>query len=231
MNKKTVFFSLMLILLLSIMLVSCATKEQKNVEGAMQESEEQNTKTEGTTEPITETTVEETTEEPAEEPKAQEDDDTGEEVREGEFGKFTVIYKNEAVNATQESGPFKVTINKMQIGTLEVNENYKEIFDNKDLVTVVTLEIEVENKSSGTNSIYPNQGTIVTNTKEQKNADLLLSDDVGGDFIGEVVKKGNVIFLLDSAAEEITSIKYIIEGPHNADFETIGDDIVFELSR
>ena len=41
-------------------------------------------------------------------------------------------------------------------------------FQGKDTITVITLDIEVENNSSETNSIYPDQGTIVTNTKEQK---------------------------------------------------------------
>ena len=59
---------------------------------------------------------------------------------------------------------------------------------------------------------------------------MFFSDDVGGDFIGEVIKKGNVSFLLESEAEDITSFKYVIGGPHDEDFESIGEDITFELS-
>lgn len=156
--------------------------------------------------------------------------DNGVEVKEGEIGRLTIFKKSEEVNAFQESGPFTVKVNKMQVAKLEVSENYKSMFNNKDIVTIVTLEVEVENKSSETNSIYPNQGTIVTNTKEQKEAHLSLSDDVGGDFIGEVIKKGNVIFVLDSNAEEITSFKYVIDGPIDSNWDKLGEDIIFELS-
>lgn len=158
------------------------------------------------------------------------DNEDVQDVRESEIGKLIVFKKNENVNTIKESGPFTVKVNKMQVARLEVSENYKGMFDNKDVVTIVTLEVEVENNSTDTNSIYPDQGTIVTNTKEQKDAHLFLSGDVGGDFIGEVIKKDNVIFVLNSEAEEITNFKYIISGPVNANWDSIGEELTFELS-
>lgn len=152
------------------------------------------------------------------------------EVKENEIGKLTIFKKNEEVGAVQESGPFTVKVNKMQVSKLEVSEEYKSTFDNKDVVTIVTLEVEVENKSTETNTIYPDQGTIVTNTKEQKDAHLFLSGDVGGEYIGEVIKKENVIFALDSEAEEITSFKYIISRPIDSNWNNLGEDITFDLS-
>ena len=109
------------------------------------------------------------------------------------------------------------------------NDSNKALFEDKDKVTVITLELEVENLSDETLSVYPDQGTIVTNTKEQKNADLVLSDELGGELIGKVVKKGNVIFLLDSEADQIEHIKYLIDAPHNESLDSIGDKYVFEL--
>lgn len=100
------------------------------------------------------------------------------EVKESEIGKLTIFKKNEEVEAAQEIGPFIVKINKMQVAKLETSEDYKSMFDDKDAVTILALEVEVENKSTETNSIYPDQGTIVTNTKEQKDAHIFLSDDV-----------------------------------------------------
>lgn len=152
------------------------------------------------------------------------------EVKESEIGKLAILKKNEAVNMVKESGPFVVKVDKIQIGILEASENYKSMFKNKDKVTFVTLQIEVENKDKKTNTLYPDQGTITTNTKEQKDADLFLSDNVGGEFIGEVIKKGNVIFILDSEAEKITNIKYIISAPFSADWDSIGKDIVFDIA-
>lgn len=152
------------------------------------------------------------------------------EVRESEIGKMTIVNINKEIGEVKESGPFSIQLNKVQVAKLEVDESYKSMFDDKDIVTIVTMEIEVENKDTGTNTIYPAQGTIVTNTKEQKESNIFLSDDVGGDFIGEVIKKGNVIFVLDSDAEEVTSFKYIISGPIDSNWDRIGEDITYEIS-
>ena len=219
MNKR-VLLLVVLILTLSIALAGCLTYEPEE-QNTDVKTENQNAETkdmsEGPEEDINETVENDSA-------------DNNAEVAENELGKLTVVNKNESVNMTQESGPFKITVNKVQVATLEVDPDYQDMFENKDIVTVITLEIKVENKSTETNSIYPDQAIIVTNTKEQVEADLFFSDDVGGDFIGEVIKEGDVIFILDSPAEEITSFKYIIDGPHDEDFETIGEDITFELS-
>jgi len=147
-----------------------------------------------------------------------------------EFGTFTVIKKMKGIDKTISSGPFEVTVHAIQIGVAEPNETYKPMFDEKDKVSVVTIEMTVENKSDKTNSFYPDQGTIVTNTKTQASANIWFSDSVGGDFIGEVVKKGNVIFLIDDDPQNISLIKYVIGGPFDGDFNSIGEDITFELS-
>lgn len=150
---------------------------------------------------------------------------------ESEMGKLTLLKKNDEVEAIQESGPFTVKINKMQVSELEVGEKYKRtFFDNKDVVTIVELKVEVENKSTETNIIYPEQGTIVTNTKEQKDAHEEFSAMIGGKYIGEIIREGYIYFVLDSEAEEITSFKYVISGPIDSDGNKLGEDITFDLS-
>jgi hypothetical protein len=80
-------------------------------------------------------------------------------------------------------------------------------------------------------SFHPNQGTIVTNTKEQKQASIFISDEVGGDFIGQVKKEGRVLFLLDSNPDEISSITYVIEPPFSTEeFQQVGDKSTFEFT-
>ena len=153
---------------------------------------------------------------------------------EGEMGKLTLFKKNDEVEAIQESGPFTVKINKMQVSELEVGEKYKRtFFDNKDVVTIVELRVElrveVENISTETN-IIPEQGTIVTNTKEQKDAHEDFSAMIGGEYIGEIIREGYIYFVLDSEAEEITSFKYVISGPIDSDGNKLGEDITFDLS-
>ena len=247
MSKKTVSFFLVLVLALSIMLVGCgsAKPEDNDAEEVTTENEEQADETEATTdeeaeepidEPADETVDEpadETPEEPAEDPEEESEESEDLAVgmsMEGDMGRFTLVYRDASLNVSQESGPFKVTVNKIEIITFEPSEEYKETFANKDFLTILGLGLEVENMSSDSNYIYPNQGVLVTNTKERSEGYPLLSDDISGEYVGEDYMKGEIAFFLESAAEDLTELKYIIDRPHDADIEFIGDDIIFELS-
>lgn len=55
---------------------------------------------------------------------------------------------------------------------------------------------------------YPDQATLVTSTGEQIDADMLLSDDVGGEIHEGVIKDGGIYFYLDrGSALEIEWVK------------------------
>lgn len=147
-------------------------------------------------------------------------------VDESEFGRVEVIKEKKNINDLFESGPIKLTITDVQISKVNPSPNYKSMFNDKDEVTSVVLAVEVENTSDETISFFPDQGTIVTNTKEQKEAEIFLSDSVGGDFIGQVKKKGNIIFILDSNAEEINNVKFVLGNASNSNFESVGEEII-----
>lgn len=159
-----------------------------------------------------------------------EDDSVGK-VENLEFGKRTTLKSNKEINIEQTQGPIKAKITDIQMSKLETNENGKSLFNGKDTVYFVTIAMEVENTSTDTISIYPDQGTLVTDTKEQVEANLLLSESkLGGEYIGNVIKKGNVIFIIDSNPEEINNIKFTFNAPHNSNFENVGGDFMYELS-
>ena len=205
------------ILLAMFMLIGCSNTTQPKTENTV---EKQSTEVAETKEQ-----AEETIEVPAEEV-----DEAVGKVEESEIGKRTTVKSKKGINQTYESGPIFVTLKDVQIAEIEVDESAKEMFNNKDRVTAVIIALSVENTSDETISIYPDQGTIVTNTKEQKEAHIWFSDSVGGDFIGQVIKEGNVIFLLDSPAEEISHIKYVIGKPHDVNLDNRDwNDIVIEL--
>lgn len=129
-----------------------------------------------------------------------------------------------------ETGPISIEFGAISIINLEPLDTAKEMFGGHDRVTMIGIAVSVENTSDNTVSFHPNQGTIVTNTKEQQAADLFISENVGGEFIGQVVKEGKVLFTLESSPEEITSITYVIEPPFNSDpFEQVGDKLTFEF--
>ena len=68
----------------------------------------------------------------------------------------------------------------------------------------------MENKSADKiYTSYPDQATLVTSTGEQVEADLFLSDDLGGEIHEGVIKEGNVVFYLERGeAEKIEWVKF-----------------------
>lgn len=158
------------------------------------------------------------------------DEDVDDNVEESDIGTMTIAYKNKELNETAESGPISLEVKGVQVADLEVAEDYVDIFDGEDELTVITVLMRAENSSEDTVSMYPDQATLTTDTGEQVEADLFFSDDVGGDFFGEVSKEGEIIFFVDSPAEDIGEINLIINGAHDENFETIGDDVKMTIS-
>ncbi|HLR03649.1 MAG TPA: hypothetical protein VK111_12965 [Virgibacillus sp.] len=155
----------------------------------------------------------------------EESNSNNEDVQESEIGKLSIAYKDKELDENAESGPINLNVDALQVGELEVSEDYQEFFDGKDEVTTITISMNVENTDDNTNGFYPDQATITTDAGDQVDADMLLSDEVGGDFIGKVKKDGQVIFTVDSDADEINEINLFIDGTHDEDFENIGEDI------
>jgi cobalamin biosynthesis protein CobT len=192
------------------------------------ESSEDATETEAVAE---ETANEEETEETASEEAEEDHGDSSEgETTENELGAFTMVNQTMDVDETHESGPMELTIHSIQSGNLVVSDEFKDMFDGKDELTMINVEMRAENTSEDNVSWYPDQAVMTTNAGDQVDADLLFSDSVGGEFFGPTNQEGSVLFMLDTPAEEIESVKLIINGPHNEDFETIGDDLEIELS-
>lgn len=150
------------------------------------------------------------------------------EVVEAEGGKRTIIIPAVDVNETQTSGSFDVTLLKAEVSQFEPSPDFVDMFGG-DKLAMVTLQVEATNNSEDTNTIYPDQGTIVTNTGNQVDADIFFSDDVGGDFLGEVTKSGDIFFFYEGNAEEIETLKYVINAPHNENFDSLGEDLEFNI--
>lgn len=201
----------------SLLLGACGAEE----EGADQAPAEETTALEEDTETDLETETETETGAEGKSLEQQAGD-----VIEDESGKRTIISQVENINETQVNGPFEITLLHSQLSQLQPSPDYVNLFGGEDLA-LITFQIEVTNTSPDTNSIYPNQGTAVTDNGHQVDAALLLSDDVGGDFYGEVTKTGDVFFIYDGDASEVSSVRYIIRSSHGEDFESFGEDLEF----
>lgn len=149
-------------------------------------------------------------------------------VIEAEAGTREVLAVNYGIDETLENGPFAITIKNAQISQFKPTEDMVEFFDGDNL-GMVAIEVEAVNNSDETNTIYPDQGIIVTDTGHQVDADLFLSDDVGGDFHGEVTKSGDIFFFFEDDASDVKNIRFIISSGHDDDYDHYGDDLEFSI--
>ena len=171
-----------------------------------------------TTATDTEEVVAAETEQQTAEPKEEAD------VQESELGSNQIYMKNKALDVNETIGSIQFAIDKVQTSRLTVAEAYRELFDGKEAVTVVAMNVIVENTIDDTVSFHPNQATLVTNTGEQVTADLWHSDGVGGEFLGKVKKEGNVLFFVAAMPEELTEVRFIVDGPFDANYEKVAED-------
>lgn len=204
----------------ALMLDACGTNEES--------SETENTAEEAETEEVADDTVNEAETEENDETDTDTPEQEAGDVIEADGGTRTIIATNYNINEEQENGPFTITVKNAQLSQFQPSEDMVDFFGGEDL-GMVTLQLEVVNNSEETNLIYPDQGTVVTDTGQQIDAELFLSDDLGGEFYGEVTKTGDVFFFFDGQAEEVSNIRYLINSGTDEDFESFGEDIEFSI--
>lgn len=166
---------------------------------------------------------------PAAAEKEQKETNTKEDKR-TELGKVTDYYSNDKLNYSIKTGPMKLEFSKIMVYEIELKEQYKAQFKGADVINVIALKSKVENTSKDLVNFYPDQATIVTDTKEQIDASMIASDHIGGEFIGEVEKEGTVAFLLNKSVADVKKISINIDGPSNDSFDRVGEDIKAEFT-
>lgn len=99
----------------------------------------------------------------------------------------------------------------MDIQKMVVSDKAPGMDDNgNDIITsAVGMKIKIENASDSKVYItYPDQATLVTSTGEQVEAEMFVSDHVGGEIHEGVIKEGNIIWYLERGhAEDIEWVK------------------------
>jgi hypothetical protein len=133
--------------------------------------------------------------------------------------------KSFPVDVDVNSGPMKMKITKITLDPSFKKDQYM------NLIKAVVLSVEIENTSTDTVNWYPAQGTISLNTKEQSEGEsALYSDDVEGEFLGNVVKKGNIVFEIKGDLSSINHITYKISGASNDKFDQLGDATITDIN-
>lgn len=146
-----------------------------------------------------------------------------------DLGKVTDYYINNSLNYSIKTGPMKLEFSKLAVYEIELKDQYKSQFKGADVINVVALKTKVENTSKDLINFYPDQSTIVTDTKEQIEASMIVSDHVGGEFIGEVEKEGTVAFLLNKSVADVKKISINIDGPSNEGYDRVGENVKAEF--
>lgn len=213
----------------SLLLVACGGEEASSNEESTEQTSSSTEQIEQTSESTEQTSTEQTssseeTQSSEGTPKQQVGD-----VIEGDELSRTVTGTAYNIDETQSSGDFDVTLNNMQTSNVQVDdEATAELLGGTEL-GLIAAEIEVTNNSDATNTIHPNQANFVTDTGDQVSTNLWISDDVGGDFLGQVTKEGSVYATYEGNTEDVNEVRYIIDSGHNEDFENFGEDIEFTV--
>jgi hypothetical protein len=141
-------------------------------------------------------------------------------------GGATSNVKSYPVNVDIMSGPMKMHISKVTLDPAYKKDQYT------DPIKAIVLAVDVENTSDDTVSWYPTQGSLTLNTKEQAEGSMSIyySDQVDGDFVGKVIKKGNIVVQVSSDLAQITSFNYKIEGAFTDKLDQIGEQTITPIT-
>lgn len=202
----------LLIVALSLMLVltACSSSEPKKEEPKK-----------------TEEKVEEKKEETKTEEKKEES--TSNNADDSEIGKITKVISKD-INIEKNTDELNTKITDVTISTVDPNEKGSELLQTQEKKpTVIAVGYKVENKTDKTLRFYPGQAPLITNTKEQLTPNQLLTEDIGGDFIGKVVKEGYAIYVSKSKPEELKNLKIVIDAPNGEDYNPIGKNVEFNI--
>lgn len=126
------------------------------------------------------------------------------------------------VNVNITSGPMTLDITKVTLDPAYKENKYS------NPVKAIILDSIVENTSNDSVNWYITQDKIVTNTKEQVSG-YLHSEQVDGEFLGKVVKKGKIVFEIKGDLSAISSFNYNISGPIGKDYKRIGEAKTTEI--
>lgn len=144
-----------------------------------------------------------------------------------------IILTNRSINYEGTTGDFAYVIEGIQIAALTVTDEDTASFLNVEKgkeITVIAIQMSVENTSDKDLSFYPYMSTIVTSDKEQVESNWLLSDSVGGDFLGNVVMEGQIYWICErTGADNLTHIQWRIDAPSDSNYDRCGDPVKIDF--
>lgn len=136
--------------------------------------------------------------------------------------------------ASQENGGLLIEIARIVVADKATMGNkFDSISDYDDKPVVVELVFRITNNTDKVISIYPDQGTVIVGSEQISLTEYLFHSsfgDIGGDIYPGVTKIGGIWFgVKRTPIDEILKITIAFSGPTDADFNTLGSDLTFEI--
>lgn len=219
--------SLFILSLAAVVAITTACGTDEPSDANLQEESEEEVATDETDMEVTEDEEPEPVEEANEEEVTDNEWETQVgDTTENEAGSFTLHARNDTTDPI-ETGSISLTLNQVNTVSGELTEEFASYLDDKEDINYIQLDMEVANSSEETINFYAGQATVTTSTGEQLDMpNGLMSDHIGGEFIGAVSKSGSLIYLLEnSLAEDVEWVRILINAPQNDNYEKIGEDI------
>lgn len=142
-------------------------------------------------------------------------------------GEMKMVSRTDDVG-TFKTGPIKMKIKKVNGVSGKLVDKTAEMLDQKE-IEYIQVDMEVENTSEENVTFYASQAVMTTNTGEQLEPDMLMSDHIDGEYIGAVKKSGTSIYILkDTKAKDVKSVRLIYSAPTDSEYENIGEEVDIE---
>lgn len=143
------------------------------------------------------------------------------------------VFTNKDLGISGTTGSVNYNVSAIQVSkltaTTEDMADLLEIEKDKE-VALVVINASAENTIDDTINFYIGQATLTSNTKEQVDPDTFLGDYIDGEFLGNVIHSGSLMYILkNSNASDIENVKLHIDAPSNSDFEFTGDPVEIEI--
>ncbi|MBN9653240.1 hypothetical protein J0K78_03100 [Halobacillus sp. GSS1] len=217
--------------LLIVALAACGGEDNTETSGSVGEEQ----KAEETTTDETETTdVSSSDNEDSDEGEtmtAEENENKEAEVGDtvtSEAGEQTLVSRTDDIGEF-ESGPITLTIEKVNGVSGTLKGEVAEYMDMEE-IEYIQVDMKVSNSSEEDVNFYASQATMTTNTGEQLEPDMMMSDHIDGEYLGQVNKEGSSFYILEnSKAEDVTSVTLHYDAAHDMDFEDLGEKIKIEV--
>lgn len=159
----------------------------------------------------------------------EEDDDfynpnnIGKTIKDPELGDITIVKAGRDIENSYKVGDLDFSIYGAALVKIKTNNQELKDYWQSEEVDVIMLATRISNNSDKTITLYSTQDKIVTDTREQLEPDLLLSQGAG-EILGNVDDKSANIYYPESNLEDISEFTFYLSPGYNEDFGTIGEE-------